>query len=153
MKQKKNFRLVMKIKDMCKLKNIELVLVKIKAHSGVVWNERADKLAKEGALLGECSDLKLERNCRFPYTLYWKDSVVEVPTRKFMKTLTNMMNGAEWWCSKAVRELELNAEGQRDWKALWKENRSLTGIKCKSLEASKKIAFRVKCISNSLPVL
>ena len=42
---------------------------------------------------------------------------------------------------------------QRDWKALWKENRRLIGIRCKSLEESKKISFRIKCISNSLPVL
>jgi ribonuclease HI len=149
----KNFRLVMKIKDMCKSKNIELVLVKVKAHSGVVWHERADKLAKEGALLGECSDLKLERNCRFPYMLYWKDSVVEVPTRKFMKTLTNMMNGAEWRCSNAAKELEPDAEAQCDWRRLWKENRNLTGNKCKTLEESKRISFRIKCITDSLPVL
>jgi len=110
----KNFRLVTKIKDMCKSKNIKLSLVKVKAHSGILWNERADKLAKEGAWQSEITDLKLEKNLRFPYALFWKETVVEMPTRKFVKTLMNMMNGAEWHCSSATKELEPDAEAQCD---------------------------------------
>ena len=64
-----------------------------------------------------------------------------------------MMNSTEWRCSNVIKELKLNSKVQWNWKDLLKKNRRLTGIRYKSLEKSKKILFRIKCISNSLPVL
>ena len=52
----KNYSLINQIIDCCRTKNIDLELIKIKSYSMNYWNDKADKLAKEGLL----SDLLLE---------------------------------------------------------------------------------------------
>ena len=46
----KNHSLISQIIDCCKTKEINLELIKVKGHSMNKWNDRADKLTKEGLL-------------------------------------------------------------------------------------------------------
>ena len=52
----KNYSLINQIIDCCKTKSINLELIKVKGYSMNYWNNKADKLVKEGLL----SDLTLE---------------------------------------------------------------------------------------------
>ena len=52
----KNHSLINQIIDCCRTKNIDLELIKVKGYSMNYWNDKADKLVKEGLL----SDLMLE---------------------------------------------------------------------------------------------
>ena len=151
--KKQNASLVVKIKDVCRSKGIVLQLVKVKAHNKVKWNERADQLAKESARLNICSMLPLEKNCRKEFSVYLDETPVEITTRKLIKTLMNFKTGAEWRNSNAIRSYESEVDSNRSWKALWRQNKKATGIRCKSRAASREIAFRIKCINDSLPVL
>ena len=49
----KNRSTLDKIVEVIQAKGIVLDLIKVKAHSGLLWNERADELAKEAAYLEE----------------------------------------------------------------------------------------------------
>ena len=48
---------------------------------------------------------------------------------------------------------EEDSEPRHLWLRFWKQNKQRTGVKCKSLEASGRMAFRLKCLSNEVPVL
>ena len=52
----KNCNLINQIIDCYRTKNIDLELIKVKSHSMNHWNDKADKLVKEGLI----SDLLLE---------------------------------------------------------------------------------------------
>ena len=51
--KKKNAMWIMKIKDLIKMKNIQLKLVKVKSYSKDKWNDKADSLAKKETMIKE----------------------------------------------------------------------------------------------------
>ena len=46
-----------------------------------------------------------------------------------------------------------DSEPRHNWLRFWKQNKQRTGVKCKLLEASDRMTFRLKCLSNEVPVL
>ena len=86
----KNRSLINQIIDCCRTKNIDLELIKVKSHSMNHWNDKADKLAKEGLI----SDLLLEvqdvttSSIRVAPT--WRNKLIDSPLRTFVNITTAM---------------------------------------------------------------
>ena len=93
-----NYDIKRSIAEIASLKEIDLELVKIKGHSGNRWNSRADMLAKLGSKLDSKNNIDriLDRPPESSnVSLYWKDKIVEIPTRKFLKEILDIKTGAE----------------------------------------------------------
>ena len=152
--KEKNYSLVTKILDLAKSKQLMFSFVKVKGHSGNKWNEVADKLAKEGLNCEEISELNLNSNIRFKTTLSWNNLYIEGPTNTFLKRLFDFQVGASFSLAYATKNLELEEDTpHHNWSRLWKDSKNRAGIRCKTSKASKKLAFRIKCLSDEMPVL
>ncbi|CAG8509029.1 957_t:CDS:1, partial [Gigaspora rosea] len=87
--KRSNFFLTEKIVNLIKTKNITLELNKVKVHSNNKWSNLADKLAKKGCEALEAIQVELGESSRFLSVLFWKNWLVEIPPRAFIKTLNN----------------------------------------------------------------
>ena len=43
-------------------------------------------------------------------SLYWKDKIVEIPTRKFLKEILDIKTGAEWRFTSPIQKIEPEPE-------------------------------------------
>ena len=149
-----NFLLTEKIVDLIKTKNIHLELNKVKAHSNNKWNDLADKLAKKGCEASETIQVELGESSRFQSVLFWKNRLVEIPPRVFIKTLNNMYTGAEWRLSQSLcSTVQNNGYNDKSWSMFWKKLNKVTGIRGSTTRRSKKACFIIKCLSENLPLL
>jgi len=87
----KNHSLINQILNCCKTKEIKLELVKVKGHSSNIWNDKADRLAKEGLI----SDLILEAQevttSKIRIFLIWKEKIIDTALRSFINlTMTTI---------------------------------------------------------------
>ena len=73
--------------------------------------------------------------------------------RKLIKVVLNIKLREEWKSSIAMQSFKEDSELRHHWLRFWKQNKQRTGVKCKSLEASGRMAFRLKCLSNEVLVL
>ena len=151
--KEKYFDWLIKIKDMVKMKGIELQLEKIKSHSKDRWNDKADALAKEGTERGTSIGTP-EYNQWIKCPLRWKHYRVELGTRAFLKKVFDAKNSARWHESKVVQDFEQEgSEEKYNWHLFWSTLKGFTGIRCTTLKKSKKLAFWYKVFFNELPVL
>ena len=92
----KNRSLINQIIDCCRTKNIDLELIKVKSHSMNHWNDKADKLVKEGLL----SDLLLEvqdiTTSSIRVVPTWRNKLIDSPLRTFINITTAMSYECEW---------------------------------------------------------
>jgi len=152
--KKKNYSLVINIEDTIRTKKIEVELIKVKGHSDNKWNNRADSLAKEGANLQDNNRIIKEPIARSNVSLCWENTVIENPTRDFVKEVFNIKNNVNWSCSAAIKKLETTKEEREyGWSLLWKKIRSQSGVKCISSRGSKKLSTLFKCIQEKMPIL
>jgi len=84
----KNHSLINQIIDCCRTKNIDLELIKVKSHSMNHWNDKADKLVKEGLI----SDLLLEvqdiTTSSIRVVPIWRNKLIDSPLRTFVNITT-----------------------------------------------------------------
>ena len=92
----KNYSLINQIIDCCRTKNIDLELIKVKSHSMNHWNNKADKLAKEGLI----SDLLLEvqdvTTSSIRVVPTWRNKLIDSPLRTFVNITMAMSYECEW---------------------------------------------------------
>ena len=92
----KNNSILRTICKICRSKQIELRLTKIKGHSGNIFNDLADSMAREGAK--ENNTLKINnisiKNVNF--IPEWKNCKLDAPLRTFVKQLVQLTYKAKW---------------------------------------------------------
>ncbi|GES94482.1 ribonuclease H-like domain-containing protein [Rhizophagus clarus] len=69
-------------------RNLDLELIKVKAHAGDPWNELADELAKKGAVLSTYHQLTFNfgsQACRF--SPHFENTLIEQKLRNFLSTM------------------------------------------------------------------
>ena len=152
--KQKNYNLLLKIIETKQSKNLDLELIKVKGHSENKWNNEADRLAKIGLNAPELYIQNIDKNSRLRYNMFWNKSLIEMPTRKFIKDLEETKIAAEWKVSSIASLLETSEKLQKwDWKNLWKRIKEQSGVKCTSIRKGKKLNFLIKCLHNKLPTL
>src|SRR5260364_345133 len=128
------------IHKLVRLKEIHLSLVKVKGHSGILWNEIADHLARQG------SELSDQRRCitSLPpvqsVEMYWKDKKIEQPGGDFVKVLMNLKVGLEWHLSESVfKEKPQDGKLKFKWSLLWNRIKRQSGIRCTSTRKNRRL--------------
>ncbi|CAG8839830.1 20377_t:CDS:2, partial [Gigaspora margarita] len=74
----------------------KVILEKIKAHSGVEQNERADRIAKEGGEVDVLTRVKWVMTEGMIFWPVWKGIEIKCSSREFIKQLLMMATRAEW---------------------------------------------------------
>ena len=152
--KKKNAIWIMKIKDLIKTKNIQIELVKVKSHSKDRWNDKADNLAKKGTMSKRIIQVEKVSCKEIEYCLEWENRRTDIPARLLCKLVTNARIGAEWKETRAVKELEPEAEVTiYDWTYFWKKLKITKGVHCTTRRSSSRRSAFIKCIMDKLPTL
>ena len=152
----KNRSLISQILDCCNTKKLDLELTKVKRHSMNIWNDKADKLAKEG--LSSCIGIEVQELMmgRIGITPKWKDKTIDSPLRSFVNLTVVTAYETAWADLNSIRPV-LNqrdsdqSNEQLNWKNTWAVLKKLQGKRCTSMIRSKTLIFRIKCLNKLLP--
>ncbi|CAB5374264.1 unnamed protein product [Rhizophagus irregularis] len=127
---------------------MDLILVKVKGHSGDIMNEMVDGLAKN------TSNSRYYFNNRFNYSNravrffpIFKQIPIEYNLRKFIKTLMNTRVAAEW------SMLKTNGyETPIAWNITWNLIHRYKGFNCISVKKHWHLIFIIKLFAKLLPI-
>jgi ribonuclease HI len=149
-----NSSILIAIKEAIQSKNLLFSLHKVKAHSGNLFNEKADKLAKEGAEANSPKEIVEISTKGLVYHPIWKNSPIESPLRSFIKKITNTIYRAEWTFFRGISdEIHRSRVVAKDWKIFRALLRNLKKTQSKTLNENHKRSFVIKCINRALPTL
>ena len=149
-----NWPLLKTIVEITTIQEINLKLVKVKAHSGVELNELADKLAGEGHNCPSCTfDLGVLTSVNVIGC--WNSKSIEEPLRKFTKKLGATKQSAQWrLLNRNVNTISETKSKIICWESTWQT--AMLSYKDKlstSNEETRQRAFNVKLLNNELPTL
>ena len=147
-----NGSITSQIVSCCRKKNLKLILIKVKGHSGIKHNEQADKLAKKGvrskygiAATGSWAN-------KISVYPYWNGHLIDRPLREFIDIVTTTVLDTEWALSSKIREItSTERESDKSWKEAWAIIYEMKGSRCNSLKKSRDWVFRIKCMNKLLP--
>jgi ribonuclease HI len=148
----KNPYLLQTITDITEKKNLRVNYVKIKAHSGIIDNEKADGLAKAGAMQKDYLNLNIKLlNIRVFYK--WNRQLVDTPIKEIIKTSVKATRQTEWaLLNRIVKWNNKNIQKETDWKHSFQ---SMHGSKITELittqEDHSKRRFCLKILNDELP--
>ncbi|RHZ52170.1 hypothetical protein Glove_464g55 [Diversispora epigaea] len=132
----KNWTIVKAIEEIANVQNLTLRLKKVKAHSGVIHNETADQLAREGCLKPNAE-------------------TIEEPLRHFTKKLGTAKHSIKWkLLNRNISTISAFKSKQIQWESSWRTtmlsyiDRNVTDNK-----ETRQRAFNVKLFNNELPTL
>ena len=144
----------MKIIDVIKTKSIQIELVKVESHSRNKWNDKADSLAKKGAIDRETIQVEKVSCKEIEYCLEWKNKQADIPTRLLCKLVTNARLGAEWRETRAIKNLEPETEAMiYNWTQFWNKLKVMKEVHCTTRRSSARRSAFIKCIIDKLPTL
>ena len=151
----KNGSILAMISNIILEKKLEIELIKVKSHSGIYFNEQADKLAKEGARLDEILEWRIEWSKILKVIPRWNQYIVDVPIREMVDNITNMFYSIEWLQTSNIEYIEGRQvlDKEIDWKEVWGNIRRNTGHYCRSMKNSREWVFDTKCLNELLPTL
>ncbi|RHZ69695.1 hypothetical protein Glove_280g21 [Diversispora epigaea] len=150
----KNWTIVKAIEEITNVQNLTLRLEKVKAHSGVIHNETADKLAREGCLKPVCSP-DLQSLTSVNAVSCWNTETIEEPLRHFTKKLGKAKHSIKWrLLNRNISTISAFKSKQIQWESSWRMtmlsyiDRNVTDNK-----ETRQRAFNVKLFNNELPTL
>jgi len=150
----KNRSILDKIYEVVQVKNLSLELCKVKAHSGIVWNELADSLAKEAAHLEEDWKWIPANPTRWNASLWWNGKHIDTCPRKFILRLTRRAVEGRCLLSSKSLAAEYNHNSDKlDWAYRWARLKELGEVRCRGMESSFKLILRIKGMFQLLPTL
>jgi len=143
-----NSLILLKIDILLQEKKMDLILVKVKGHSGDIMNEMVDGLAKN------TSNSRCYFNNRFNYSNravrffpIFKQIPIEYNLRKFIKTLMNTRVAAEWSMLKTNgHEIPIA------WNITWNLIHRYKGFNCISVKKHWHLIFIIKLFAKLLPI-
>jgi len=95
--------------------NLTIKFTKVKAHTGIKYNELADKLAKEGCK-NEIISFNYEKIKKIQYTLNFKNKIIEKSCRNFIKEYIAAKGFYEWITNnRNYKYKNLNLEKKISW--------------------------------------
>ena len=149
-----NTAILKAIKQATETKEIEVIMHKIKAHSGIRENEIADYEAKKGIEEPIATQVQIMQVKAAAFSVLWRNIEVESPIRKFIKKLNNSRSKLEWVLVGGEKD---KIHKERKDRMCWKVFRRLTN-ECRkkqgnSLEENSRWIFILKCINRLLPTL
>ncbi len=130
----KNRSIINQIKSCCKAKDLNLVLHKVKGHSGNKWNDQADRLAKEGKEKSACLNIPEIASSNLQAVPKWKNQVIESPLRSFINIITATAYETEWVNLSRTAEIVVlnqndNSDTEPNWKITWDLLKKMQGEK------------------------
>ncbi|RHZ79407.1 hypothetical protein Glove_146g13 [Diversispora epigaea] len=141
-KKYKNPYIFQVIIQLIERKKLKVNFVKIKAYSGTLGNDIADKLAKGGATQYE--ELQINYNLLDRKINYkWDRTVIDLPMKQILKTHSAVHRQMEWAC--------LNRTKDTDWKLSFQliHGTNLTNL-ITSDEDHRNRKFGIKLLNNEL---
>jgi ribonuclease HI len=152
--KKKHWSLWLRIKDLIKIKNLQISLSKVKAHSGDHYNEIADQLAKQA-----CNEPVLQwyplQSPVAPTIVKWHDHDIEISVRDFIKTINSKENAIRWTTQNRTLDswgTQVTDQDKYSWSLTW-ELLNPKGTFHTSFKDTKDKSFSVNLINNELPTL
>ncbi|RHZ45763.1 hypothetical protein Glove_655g2 [Diversispora epigaea] len=150
----KNWTIVKAIEEVANIQNLTLRLEKVKAHSGVIHNETADKLAREGCFKPVCFP-DLQSLTSVNAVSCWNTETIEEPLRHFTKKLGKAKHSIKWrLLNRNISTISAFKSKQIQWESSWRMtmlsyiDRNVTDNK-----ETWQRAFNVKLFNNELPTL
>ncbi|GBB90714.1 hypothetical protein RclHR1_17780001 [Rhizophagus clarus] len=125
-----NYILLYAIVDLGYIKKINLILYKVKGHSGCIWNDKADKLAKKG------SELALEN----------EDRIVDLE----LILNNNAIYEANWSYNKYWNDIFIDRHKNWYWDAHWETIKRVNHFNCNSFKTNGELIHIIKCQNNLL---
>ena len=148
-----NWAIWTKIIEASQSKKLRVELIKVKAHSGDIFNEWADKLAKEAL---NFPIIKFSSQETGPITSIpiWNGIHIDISIREFVKEIHKRSINSQWADQNRNIKFfsqEIQNEEQYEWSALWKKQTEKKHYT--SPHNSKEKAFWIKIMHNELPTL
>jgi len=135
-----------------KTKEIKLILVKVREHSGIVGNELADELAKGGAR-GNMEFSEIDRNSlgNLRFIPVWNSNSIEQKIRKFIKNVNSIRQQSLWSTNRNIRNYKFS--GSYRTEAAFLNIDETRDFRCGNWNTHKFWIMKVKLLNNLFPTL
>ncbi|PKB95930.1 hypothetical protein RhiirA5_435762 [Rhizophagus irregularis] len=135
--------------------NLQVHFTKVKAHSEIEHNDKADKLAKDGCYSNKIISISPKGiKAQKGYIMFNNDTIIECNIRKTLKKPINFHNIEQQISLKPLHALKLfttNHIINWEFSQLWINHNPFQ--KATSESYSKHVGWRIKCSNYALPML
>ncbi|PKB99500.1 hypothetical protein RhiirA5_429585 [Rhizophagus irregularis] len=135
--------------------NLQVRFTKVKAHSGVEYNNKADKLAKDGCVFNRIISISPKGvKAQKGYIIFNNDTIIDRNIRKTLKIPLNFRNIERQISLKPLQTLKsftLTHIINWEYSQLWINYNPFQKITSESY--SKHVGWRIKCSNYALPTL
>ncbi|GET50143.1 hypothetical protein GLOIN_2v1788498 [Rhizophagus irregularis DAOM 181602=DAOM 197198] len=137
--------------------NLDLNLHKVKGHSGNLWNDKVDELAKQASSSTSASNIVQfnQGHDGLNFVPMINEVPVEQKLRKFVKNVMNFVNDGQWSQLSCNQDALLDRTKDYDWDITWNALKQVKHFKCTSSKHNKLWAlwaFWFKLLNNLLPI-
>ncbi|CAB4427190.1 unnamed protein product [Rhizophagus irregularis] len=119
--------------------NLDLNLHKVKGHSGNLWNDKVDELAKQASSSTSASNIVQfnQGHDGLNFVPMINEVPVEQKLRKFVKNVMNFVNDGQWSQLSCNQDALLDRTKDYDWDITWNALKQVKHFKCTSSKHNK----------------